>query len=137
MDAVIIKTSQYAPEVQGFGGPVPLEIHVSASGVIDSITALPNNEDTPFWNNAKTLLHAWDGVPLGEVEGKTVDVVTGATYSSRAIIDGVRQSVAEYNKEQNTSIWGQPVFYVSALALLVAVVAAYFVIGKRKKKNKV
>ncbi len=134
MEPFVIQTCQYAPDVRGFGGPVPLEIHVSSTGVIDSITALPNNEDTQFWNNAKSLLHAWDGVPVSDVEAKSVDVVTGATYSSRAIIEGVRQSAAEWNKEQNTSFWEHPAFFGSMSALIAAIVAVMIVKMKRNKK---
>ncbi|MBR1732244.1 MAG: FMN-binding protein [Alloprevotella sp.] len=98
-DTITLNTNRYAKDVQGFGGPVPLQIYLNAQGRIDSVTALPNTEDTQFFNKAKTLLNTWDGMTVEEALQKNVDAVSGATYSSRAIINGVQQTLKAYQEE--------------------------------------
>ena len=102
-DTIILSSSHYAPEVQGNGGPVPLQIHLSKTGVIDSIIALPNNEDAAYWQQASNLLHAWDGMTPEQAIRVQPDAVTGATISSRAITEGVHKTLEAYVKEPPAS----------------------------------
>ena len=91
---IVVDTRLLAKDVQGYGGPVPLRIHVSKSGVVDSIVAEPNAETPDFFNHASTLFGQWQGKTVDEAAAMEVDGVTGATFSSRAIITNVQRGLA-------------------------------------------
>lgn len=91
---IVVDTRLLAKDVQGYGGPVPLRIHVSKSGVVDSIVAEPNAESPDFFNHASTLFGQWQGKTVDEAAAMEVDGVTGATFSSRAIITNVQRGLA-------------------------------------------
>ena len=91
---IVVDTRLLAKDVQGYGGPVPLRIHVSKSGVVDSIVAEPNAETPDFFNHASTLFGQWQGKTVDEAMAEEVDAVTGATFSSRAIIANVQRGLA-------------------------------------------
>ena len=91
---IVVNTRLLAKDVQGYGGPVPLRIHVSKSGVVDSIVAEPNAETPDFFNHASAILAQWQGKTVDEATAMEVDGVTGATFSSRAIIANVQRGLA-------------------------------------------
>ena len=98
---IVVDTRLLAKDVQGYGGPVPLRIHVSKSGVVDSIVAEPNAESPDFFNHASAILVRWQGKTIDEATAMEVDGVTGATFSSRAIIANVQRGLA-YSKQHAT-----------------------------------
>ncbi len=91
---IVVDTRLLAKDVQGYGGPVPLRIHINKGGVVDSIEAEPNAETPDFFNHASTLLGQWQGKTVDEAAAMDVDGVTGATFSSRAIITNVQRGLA-------------------------------------------
>lgn len=91
---IVVDTRLLAKDVQGYGGPVPLRIHVSKGGVVDSIVAEPNAESPDFFNHASAILVRWQGKTVDEAAAMEVDGVTGATFSSRAIITNVQRGLA-------------------------------------------
>ena len=99
-DTMVINTTNPGAKAIGYSGKVPLEIYL-VGGRIVKITALPNAETTYFFNNASQLLTAWDGLTPEQALGTKVDAVSGATYSSRAIIGNVHAGLALYQKEIN------------------------------------
>ena len=91
---IVVDTRLLAKDVQGYGGQVPLRIRVSKGGVVDSIVAEPNAETPDFFNHASTLFGQWQGKTVDEAAAMEVDGVTGATFSSRAIITNVQRGLA-------------------------------------------
>lgn len=91
---IVVDTRLLAKDVQGYGGPVPLRIYVSKSGVVDSIVAEPNAETPDFFSHASSLFGQWQGKTVDEAMAEQVDAVTGATFSSRAIIANVQRGLA-------------------------------------------
>ena len=91
---IVVDTRLLAKDVQGYGGQVPLRICVSKGGVVDSIVAEPNAETPDFFNHASALLGKWQGKTVDEAMAEEVDAVTGATFSSRAIIANVQRGLA-------------------------------------------
>ena len=96
----IVNTKPLAKDVQGYGGPVPLRIHVSKDGVVAAIEAEPNAETPDFFNQAKLLLTRWQGktVDVAMAETDKVDAVSGATFSSNAIIANMQRGLAYANR---------------------------------------
>ena len=108
---IVVDTRLLAKDVQGYGGPVPLRIHVSKSGVVDSIVAEPNAESPDFFNHASAILAQWQGKTVDEAAAMEVDGVTGATFSSRAIIANMKRGLAyakrhaELNKDSKADFF--------------------------------
>lgn len=96
----IVNTKPLAKDVQGYGGPVPLRIHVSKDGVVAAIEAEPNAETPDFFNQAKLLLTRWQGKTIDGAMAETdkVDAVSGATFSSNAIIANMQRGLAYANR---------------------------------------
>lgn len=91
----VVHTSGMPGTIAGYAGPVPLDITI-ANGRIAAVEALPNAETPSFFEHAKSLLPAWNGLTPEEALTTQVDAVSGATYSSNAIISNVNAGVAYY-----------------------------------------
>lgn len=75
---------------RGFNGPVPVKVYVTA-GRIDSVQVLPNQETPSYLNYAKQgILPRFKGKTVEEARNMRVDAVSGATYSSKAIISNIK-----------------------------------------------
>ena len=101
--AFVVNTKPLAKDVQGFGGPVPLKIHIK-DGRVAAVEAEPNAESPDFFNRAKTLLNHWQNKSVDEAMAEEVDAVSGATFSSRAIIANMQRGLA-YAKQRGQ--WGE------------------------------
>ena len=87
-----INTSVLASDIMGYGGKVPLKI-VIRNGVVENIIALKNDETKEFFDNASTLFEKWKGKTIDKAMDMKVDAVTGATFSSKAIIGNMHQGL--------------------------------------------
>ena len=94
----------YTGSGQGYNGPIRVRVTVSG-GNITNVEILSNSDDAPFFNRAKAVIGRLLGSP-----GKSVDTVSGATYSSRGIIDAVRNALSGAGKTTvtNTSSTNTP-----------------------------
>lgn len=95
--AFVVSTKPLAKDVQGYGGPVPLKIHIK-DGRVAAVEAEPNAESPDFFNRAKELLNHWQGKTIDEAMKEDVDAVSGATFSSRAIIANMQRGLAYAQK---------------------------------------
>ncbi len=128
--SVTVSTAPLAKDVNGFGGPVPLRIHIGKDGKIERIEALPNAETPDFFSRASALFRQWEGKTVADAAALHVDAVSGATFSSRAIVTNVQRGLA-YASAQTSA--GEPDIEVSLpsvaalfVALLGAVVPLFF-----------
>lgn len=101
--AFVVNTKPLAKDVQGYGGLVPLKIHIK-DGRVAAVEAEPNAESPDFFNRAKELLNHWQGKEVDEALAEEVDAVSGATFSSRAIIANMQRGLA-YAKQHGQ--WGE------------------------------
>lgn len=95
--AFVVSTKPLAKDVQGYGGQVPLKIHIK-DGRVAAVEAEPNAESPDFFNRAKELLNHWQGKSVDEALAEEVDAVSGATFSSRAIIANMQRGLAYAQK---------------------------------------
>lgn len=93
----VINTTTLAADIEGYAGPTPLKIYVKGNKV-EKVEALKNQETPKFFARLKDLLNSWNGLDVKKAAQKKVDVVTGATYSSEAVIENVRRGLDYYNK---------------------------------------
>jgi len=90
-DTLTVETSVLCKDTIGYNGPTPLRIKL-VDGVVVSVEALPNAETPNFFNRVleSGLLQAVVGKTPAEAAGMPLDAVTGATYSSEAVIANLR-----------------------------------------------
>ena len=93
-DTLRINATDISADVMGFNGPTPVEISV-CNGVITGIKALPNQETPRFLQKVldSGLLDRLDGKTLEEAREVELDAVTGATFTSRAMIENIRRGL--------------------------------------------
>ena len=97
-----VLSNHFSSGVNGFAGPTPLLIGVSDDGTVVGVKLLKNEETPSFINKLKRvgLFNSWNGLKAEEARNKEVDAVSGATYSSSAIIKNVRNALANFDLEK-------------------------------------
>jgi NosR/NirI family transcriptional regulator, nitrous oxide reductase regulator len=83
-------------EASGYGGPMQVAVGVNTEGVVTGI-AVVDDKETPAWLSMvassgflRKLLGKSSAAKL--TLGQDIDVISGATYTSRAIVEAVRQA---------------------------------------------
>ena len=85
---VVVNTTSLCKEVTGYAGTVPLELYIK-DGAVDSVNALPNEETPEFFDEVRVLFAQWKGKTVDDALATKVDVVTGATFSSKALMSAL------------------------------------------------
>ena len=95
----VLYTEEYCKDIIGYDGPTPVKITI-VDGVVASVEALPNTETPRFFERVlqSGLLNAVVGKKVSEAAEMPLDAVTGATYSSQALIDNLRAGLKEAAK---------------------------------------
>ncbi|MBR0285725.1 MAG: FMN-binding protein [Bacteroidales bacterium] len=90
-DTLKVNTTELGAEVIGFNGITPVEISVH-KGVITKIEALPNQESPRYFQAVleSGLLEKLVGKTVKEAKATELDAVSGATFSSEALIQNIR-----------------------------------------------
>ena len=93
-DTLKVNTTELAADVLGFNGPTPVEISI-CKGVITDIKVLPNQETPRFLERVleSGLLKSLIGKTPEEARKAKLDAVTGATFTSNALIENVRRGL--------------------------------------------
>ena len=92
----IINTTELTRDVKGFKGTTPVKIYIKNNKVI-RVEALPNRETPKFFEMVKPMLKYWEGKKVSKAIKNEPDAVTGATYSSDAIMKNVQIGLEYYN----------------------------------------
>lgn len=103
--STIVNTAQLGLDIRGYNGPVPLKIRLDPSGKVASIAVLDNSESPKFLQHVLDggLLEQWIGRNAGQIlAAPDIDAVSGATYTSKAIIANVRAGLATALGRPNT-----------------------------------
>ena len=89
----VIYTGDIAKKVIGYNGPVPLNITIK-NGVIENIEVLDNQESPGYLKRATAkVLPQYIGKTVAEAKKLDADVATGATYTSKAIIQNIQMGL--------------------------------------------
>ena len=125
--SVRLNTTELGKDIVGYGGAVPLEITLH-EGRVENIRALANSETPGFFKVASVLLTKWNGQTVEDAQKMKVDAVSGATFSSKAIIGNVQRGLQYAAKNPvKTSVWAEFDFSAKAMAGLVVVLLAAIV----------
>ena len=93
----VINTTDLATDIEGYVGTTPVKIYIQGEKVL-RIESLENEETPKYFDMVeKKLMKKWNGMPVKTAEKAKVDVVTGATVSSEAVIENVRRGISYYN----------------------------------------
>ena len=95
-DISIINTTDLASDIEGYAGTTPVKVYIKAGKVL-KVEALENEETPKYFDMVeKGIMKKWDGKAVKVAEKQKVDVVTGATVSSEAVIENVRRGISYY-----------------------------------------
>jgi len=93
-------TTDLAPDVKGYAGPIDLLVGMDLNGTIVGIKLISHSETSSYVAPFNRLLAQFAGKnnqsPLQL--GKDIDGITGATITSAAVTDALRQSLAVASK---------------------------------------
>lgn len=93
-DTLRVNTTELCKDVIGFGGPTPVQITV-VKGVVTKIEPLGNQETPRFMKMVKDagFFEKLEGKTVKEAKAMELDAVTGATFSSKALIENIRRGL--------------------------------------------
>ena len=132
---VVLNTTFLAKDVKGFAGAVPLEIYLK-KGKVQQVKALHNSETPEFMQEASELLGRWNGKTTEQALAMKVDGVTGATYTSNAIIGNMKAGLQYAAKNvKETSFFDKLALraktIIGLFVVLMAAIIPLFVKNKR------
>ena len=85
----VINTTTLCDKVEGYIGPTPVEIRIKKDTIV-KVTALPNEETPAYFREAVKVLRKWIGLTPAQGLELEVDAISGATFSSDALIENMR-----------------------------------------------
>lgn len=120
----ILYTEEFCKDIVGFNDVIPLEIYI-VDGKISYISILQNKETPSFLRKVTNagLVEKFYGLTPKEASKVEIDAVSGATYSSNAIIKSVKTRMAIYEKEVNPSPWTWQLFGIIGCAVVLCVLS--------------
>jgi Na+-translocating ferredoxin:NAD+ oxidoreductase RnfG subunit len=136
----IAATRVYSNEIYGFGGPVPMLLHLDASQHITNIVLLENNETPDFLESVKkhNIVEQWKGKSPNEINQFTPDAVSGATLTSNAVNKSIQSTLNALGNTSTTSSWSNFIDFKSIIALLVilsGVILSFKAKGKKQLRT--
>lgn len=96
----VINTTELGKDVEGYQGTTPLKVYIKDNKV-EKIEFLKSTETPKYYVKVKKALQdKWNGKKVKEAKTMQVDVVTGATFSSEAVIENVRRALDYYQNHK-------------------------------------
>jgi Na+-translocating ferredoxin:NAD+ oxidoreductase RnfG subunit len=88
----VFNSTEYGKGISGFGGPVPTLVVTDKSQKIKKVAIIKSSETQQYLQKvtSSNFLKKWNGKTIQQAKEVKVDGVTGATFSSRAIIKNVQ-----------------------------------------------
>ncbi len=96
----VINTTEIGRDIEGYQATTPLKVYIKKDKV-EKIEFLKSQETPKYYVKVKkALLNKWDGKKVKDAKTQNVDAVTGATYSSEAVIENVRLALDYYQNHK-------------------------------------
>ena len=94
---VLVNTTTLCAKYDGYNGPTPVIIYLKDKKVV-KVEALPNDESPRYFEllEDEDFFTRWNGLTAQKALELEVDTVSGATWSSDAIIHNVRKGLIYY-----------------------------------------
>lgn len=131
---LVINSTALAGSIAGFAGTTPVKIYLK-DGIITKVEPLANSETPSFFSEVveSGLFERWNGASISEAAVMDVDIVSGATYSSWAIIKNV-QIASSYAADLEATSAGNPLSEAKDIAALIVILSAVVITFLRPKK---
>lgn len=98
--AYVVNTTTLGKGVTGYVGTTPVKIYIKKNKV-ERVEALKNQETPKYFAKVKkALINKWDGLKVKDAAQLKVDAVTGATFSSEALVKNVQLGLDYYQKNK-------------------------------------
>ena len=96
----VINTTTLGKDVEGYAGPTPLKVFIK-NNKIEKIEFLKSQETPKYYLKVKkALAEKWNGLKVKDASKQQVDAVTGATFSSEAVIKNVQLALDYYQSHK-------------------------------------
>lgn len=88
---------------KGYGGQVPIAVAFSPEGEVTSITAMQNSETPGLGTRIaeESYIGQYVGKPAAALDAAEVDLISGATISSKAALSAFNIAVQAFEEVQN------------------------------------
>lgn len=128
-EGVVLNSAAFASHVYGYAGIVPLFIFVDRQGVIVRVALAANDESPDFLSHVagSGLLDTWNGQPVAAAGDVKADVVSGATMTSSAVIETMKQTLAAYSGSAMHFSVSPAVGWTKSIAALGVLLSGIFV----------
>jgi predicted membrane-bound spermidine synthase len=105
-ETVSLSSMAAAPEVKGFAGPINVLLSVDQEGKLRGLSYLESKETPSYIAGIEQWLDTLVGTDLasGALSSERVDAMSGATVSSRAVLEAVNRSA----RRATESVFGKP-----------------------------
>lgn len=122
----------------GYGGRVPLLIGVDDNLTIVKISLLPNNESGDYIHAiyGDKFIGKWQGVSLENAIQLPVDVISGATFTSDAVIAGVRHTASSVMNSDASVITEKNLWTTIKDILFLGLIVLSLIVVYKKGKAK-
>ena len=96
----VVNTTKSGKAVMGFAGTTPVEITVT-DGKVEKVVALPNKETPEYFQKVldSPIFTKLLGKTVQEASQVQLDAVSGATFSSKAVIENINIGLKEAAKK--------------------------------------
>ena len=96
----VVNTTTLGKDVVGYVSATPVKVYIKKNK-IEKVEFLKNQETPKYMVKVKKALQGkWDGQKVKDAAKLKVDGVTGATFSSEAIIQNVQLALDYYQKHK-------------------------------------
>lgn len=131
-----VYTQPLCSEIIGYNDVVPLKINME-HGIISGVEILENRETPKYMSRVigSRLVEKFNGMTPTEAANSQIDAVSGATFTSNAIIKSVRATMKKYDESHHPTIWGWQLLGV--LCSIVAILIFSTISAKKRKTAKV
>ena len=96
----VVNTTKLGKDVQGYVATTPVKVYIKKNKV-EKVEFLKNQETPKYMARVKkALINKWDGQKVKDAAKLKVDGVTGATFSSDAIVKNVQLGLEYYQSHK-------------------------------------
>lgn len=92
--AASLRDGQYRAQAHGFGGPVEVQVMIENGQITKTEIVSAENETPDYLKTASVLLDQ-----IVDRQSADIDTVSGATFSSRGILDAAKKALEEAHEK--------------------------------------
>jgi len=137
-ESIILSTLAFSSEIKGYGGHIPMYIHIDNKRVISQI-AISNNRETPSYLKRvinANFLENWIGKNINGIEHIKYDVISGATATTKAIAQEMEQTILMYQNLKYENKYEPVIGWAKTVAVFAIIIITLLFIFLRIRNKK-